>query len=256
MTQVQPLQSLVRKSGNQPILFPTLEIQPLIDTPLKNHYDVLIFISTNAVEYGLAVLKSYHHPSIQIFAVGAVTAKKLNDYGFKPVIFPAENASSEALLAMEKVKVLSNQSILIFRGKGGRETLKQGLGKNNSVEYIEVYQRIESQITQNHHTALTQFLQNKQGIISITSVENLTSMMAMFKKMSIQTDIINAYPLAVLSERIAIIAQSLGFKHIQIAPQANNQGLMQAIQAIGQNISYNHKSKPKVKTRKKESEYG
>ncbi|SMN11677.1 Uroporphyrinogen-III synthase [uncultured Candidatus Thioglobus sp.] len=232
LLQVQPLQSLVRESGHQPILFPTLEIQALTNTPSKNHYDALIFISANAVEYGLSVLKSLEHSHSQVFAVGAATAKKLNQYDIEIEAFPSEKASSEALLALAEVKALTNKDILIFRGKGGRETLKQGLDKNNSVEYIEVYQRIESQITPNHHAALTQFLQNKQGVISITSVENLTSMMTMFKQMSIQTDIIKSYPLVVLSQRIGIVAQSLGFKYIQIAPQTNDQGLIQAIQAL------------------------
>jgi hypothetical protein len=34
------------------------------------------------------------------------------------------------------------EDILIFRGKGGRETLKQGLERRNTVEYVEAYQRV------------------------------------------------------------------------------------------------------------------
>jgi uroporphyrinogen-III synthase len=45
------LQTLVSQSGYQAILFPSLKVEPLSNAPLKSHYDVLIFISSNAVEY-------------------------------------------------------------------------------------------------------------------------------------------------------------------------------------------------------------
>jgi uroporphyrinogen-III synthase len=33
--------------------------------------------------------------------------------------------------------MLTDKDILIFRGKGGRETLREGLERHNTVEYIE-----------------------------------------------------------------------------------------------------------------------
>jgi uroporphyrinogen-III synthase len=76
----------------------------------------------------------------------------LNECGFEVDAFPSEKASSEALLALSEVKMLTDKDILIFRGKGGRETLKQGLERRNTVEYIEAYQRVVCDATPLHHS--------------------------------------------------------------------------------------------------------
>lgn len=231
--QVKPLETLVNDAGYQALLFPTLKIEALKSAPLKEHYDVVIFISANAVEYGLEVLSSLNHRHDKIFAVGSATAKKLNDYGFKVDAFPQTKASSESLLAMPEVSNLSDKDILIFRGKGGRETLREGLGKNNVVEYIEVYERTQCKIVAFHQTSLTQFLQSDQGVITITSVENLSTLMAMVEQIDVDAlESIKQYPLAVLSERIKTYAQSVGFNQIEIAPQTNDEGLVKAIESI------------------------
>lgn len=235
LAQVKPLQSLVLKAEHQPLIFPTLKIQALKNTPQKKHYDVMIFISVNAVEQGLDVLKSLNYQTCKIFAVGAITAKKLYDYGFKVAAFPKKKSSSEALLAIDEVMRLRDKNILIFRGQGGRETLKQGLNQNNTVEYIEVYQRTQCQIVQNHQTVLTQFLQNKQGIVVISSVENLSSMLSMLEEINIDAvQLIKIYPLVVLSQRIKIYAQSMGFNRVEVAPQTNDAGLIEGIKLIAQ----------------------
>jgi uroporphyrinogen-III synthase len=70
---------LLSEQGYQPVLFPTLEIKPINNKPLKVNYDALIFISANAVEYGLKTLKILDYQSAKIFAVGAATAKKLEE---------------------------------------------------------------------------------------------------------------------------------------------------------------------------------
>lgn len=234
--QVKPLELLVLERGYRTILFPTLKVVALHNSPTKIHYDALIFISVNAVECGLKALNSLSHQHRKIFAVGAITAKKLNDYGFKVDAFPQQNASSESLLAMDEVSQLSYKNILIFRGKGGRETLKEGLEKktkNNTVEYIEVYERTQCKILPIHQKALTQFLQNDKGIITITSIENLSNMMDMIEQINADAiELIKCYPLVVLSKRIKTYALSIGFSHIKVASQINDEGLVQALDTI------------------------
>lgn len=233
LSQVQPLQNLLSKQGYQSVLFPSLEIKPLNNAPIKNHYDVFIFISANAVEYGLKTLKILDYQLSKIFAVGVVTAKKLQQQGIQVDAFPVQNASSEALLAIDELQSLENQSILIFRGNGGRETLKQRLEKNNSVEYVEVYQRVVCDITPLHYDALTDFLQKEKGIVTATSVENLSALMSMLEQMNMQAfNAIKRYPLVVLSERIKTFAQSIGFNQIKVATKTSDKGLLEAIQSV------------------------
>ena len=230
LAQVQPLQTLVSQSGYQAILFPSLKVEPLSNAPLKSHYDVLIFISSNAVEYSLEILKNLAHQQCRFFAVGAATANKLNEYGFEVDAFPGEKASSEALLALSEVKMLTDKDILIFRGKGGRETLREGLERHNTVEYIEAYQRVVCDATSLHHSALSEFLQSDQGIITATSVENLTALLSIVEQ--IDTNSMNAikrYPLVVLSERIKTFAQSIGFTQVEVATKISDKGLLEAL---------------------------
>ena len=70
-------------------------------------------------------------------------------------------------------------------------------------------------------------------MITITSVENLSTLIAMVEKIDIDAlESIKQYPLAVLSERIKTYAQSVGFNKIEVAPQTNDEGLIQAIKSI------------------------
>ncbi len=231
LNQVKPLADLLDDGTHKVFLFPTLKTIKLTNTTLKNHYDVAIFISANAVEYGLSILN--HLKFEQIFAVGPVTAKALSKHKFEVVAFPRKNASSEALLAIPEVHKLVDKNILIFRGKGGRETLKEGLQKNNSVEYIEVYQRIKCDITPQHHITLTKFLQQDTGVIITTSVENLDNMMSIIAQINAQaTHLIKRYPLVVLSKRIKTYAQSIGFRQIKVAIETSDYGLLQAVKSM------------------------
>ncbi len=231
LSQVQSLQTLLSEQGYQPVLFPTLEIKSLNNKPLKANYDALIFISANAVEYGLKTLKMLDYQSTKVFAVGATTAKKLEEQGIQVDAFPAQKASSEALLAMSELQALHHQSVLIFRGEGGRETLKEGLSKNNEVEYIEVYRRVPCNITPLHRDSLLKFLQSNQGIITATSVENLSALVFIVKQIDKEAlNLIKRYPLVVLSERIKVFAQSIGFNQIKVAIKTRDEGLLEAIQ--------------------------
>ena len=233
LSQVDGLQSLVSSGGHQPILFPTLEVHALHNKPLCENYDAVIFISANAVDYGKQVLNQLNTQTLQIFAVGAATAKKLQTHGYHVDAFPEKKASSEALLAMDAIKRLSGQNILIFRGKGGRETLKQGLGKNNTVEYIEVYERIECPLGEIHHQSLKRFLSDSQGIVTITSIDNLEALLSIIKKIKLSfVETIKRYPLIVLSSRIEKKAKSIGFSKIAVAKKTSDQGLVDCIDFI------------------------
>ena len=234
LKQAGLLTQLITQAGHTPLLFPTLEVKPL-DCELDDYeYDVVIFISKNAVEYGLELFESIDHDQIKVFAVGAATAKALEAHNIPVSAYPEEQASSEALLKLYSVRNLRDRNILIFRGKGGRETLKQGLEPNNNqIEYAEVYERVMAEPIDTHLKSINQFLQNTQGVITITSVENLESMLDLVKIFdeSLIDELLN-YPLILLSERIAKRAQELGFKQLHIASQTSDKGLLQALEAI------------------------
>lgn len=227
LLQVKELQSMVLKSGNKPLFFPTLKLNPIDAKAEKSHYDVVIFISANAVEHGLKILKtmSYH----QIFAVGSATARKLSENDTKIDDFPRENASSEALLALDSVNCLHHKIILIFRGRGGRETLKQGLIKqDNQVEYVEVYERVSHDINSLHYQSLNEFLLSNEGIISITSIDSMKSLLEISSQI-LDINKLKNYLLVVLSDRIKTYVNSIGFDKVLVTPNASDNGIISVL---------------------------
>ncbi len=225
--QVEELQSMVAKSGNKPLLFPTLKLNSIDAKSEKNHYDAVIFISANAVEYGLNFFKTigYH----QVFAVGSATARKLSENDIKIDDFPRENASSEALLALDSVTQLHHKTILIFRGRGGRETLKQGLIKqDNQVEYIEVYERVSHNINTLHRQSLDELLSSNEGIISITSIDSMKALVEISSQI-VDVDKLKNYLLVVLSGRIKTYVNSIGFDKVLVMPNTSDNGIISVL---------------------------
>jgi len=221
LLQVSALQSMVNDNGHQAILFPTLE-------------NAVIFISANAVEYGITILEKLNLQRCQIFAVGAATANRITHHGFKVDAYPNPKASSEALLSLNEVQQLQNKNILIFRGRGGRETLKEGLVKeNNQVEYVEVYERVECEAAQLHKDSLLQLSNDQDFITTITSVESLSAMVDLIRKIdgNFLKKLLKT-PLIVLSDRIAVFAKSVGFLQVYVALQPNDSAIVEKIQQI------------------------
>lgn len=227
LTQVAALESLVANHSDQPLLFPTLEIKALEASVERKQYDAVIFISANAVAYGMKILAQISYSSV--FAVGAATAKKLNDYNISVDDFPQEKASSEALLSLKSVSCLQNKKILIFRGKGGRETLRIGFEKNhNEVEYAQVYDRVICSLSAQHQKSLEVFLSDSKGFISVTSNENLDGLMVLAKQLN-HLDNLKNYPLIVLSERIKRHAHSCGFSQVIVTPDISDQAIVSVL---------------------------
>lgn len=233
LNQAKTLEPLLTSHHHQPILFPTLVIKPQNETPLHKHYDAIIFISVNAVDYGIEIFRTLN-VGAKVFAVGAATAQKLKHFSVKVAAFVADKPSSEALLAMDEVAQIISQKVLIFRGKGGRETLKTGLIKqNNQVEYLSVYERTHAKISATHQSALAQFLADDNGVIIITSTAGLAALIALVGAININfVDKIKQYPLIVLSPRIQQYAQSIGFKNSKIVAQISDNGVIQTLKTF------------------------
>ena len=144
--QAHVLASMIEAAGGQAILFPTLEINAHSPAPrsraVLNEAEIAIFISANAVEFGLRYVNARLPERLQLAAIGKMTAQALHDRGYDAVITPELGADSEALLASPSLQQISGKRIVIFRGVGGRETLRGALCQRGAkVEYIECYQR-------------------------------------------------------------------------------------------------------------------
>ena len=97
LSQVGNLQSLLEDSDLDYVLFPALEVNKIDTVAPSESYDVIIFISVNAVIYAEEYFSQLFVEPLKIFAVGPTTAKKLTDKGIKVDAYPLENASSQEL---------------------------------------------------------------------------------------------------------------------------------------------------------------
>ena len=225
LSQVGNLQSLLEDSDLDYVLFPTFEINK-IDTVVPNQrYDVIIFISVNAVIYAEEYFSQLFVEPLKIFAVGPTTAKKLADKGIKVDTYPVENASSQELLAMPECRELTDKKILIVRGKGGSETLKNSLKAMNQLDYLEVYRRTPCEISELHVESIERFMQIPDGIVTANSVESLFNIVKLVKEIrSYHKEQLKSRTLVVLSERIKVQAQSIGFNNVHVARTPSDKG--------------------------------
>jgi uroporphyrinogen-III synthase len=150
--QTSEIKSLVNEHQGHPIEFPLLEIQSKSQNETFQHtvlkledYDWAIFISSNAVQFGMPAVKNAFHTlpeSIKFAAIGPSTQKALKLFDVQDVLIPEENFDSEGLLATSEMNDIQNKKIVIFRGEGGRETLAETLrARGAEVTYAECYAR-------------------------------------------------------------------------------------------------------------------
>ena len=138
--------------GATPLIWPAIVIlPPADDAPLAHahatlaDYDIAIFVSANAVEYGVPDPRRWP-PSLHVFAPGPGTAEALAIVGVAGTRIPASTFDSEGLLALPELQDVAGRRVLIFRGQGGRELLGDTLIKRGArVEYVSCYRRAAPQ---------------------------------------------------------------------------------------------------------------
>lgn len=141
----QQLCRSIAARGGRALAFPTITIDALapaeIDPP-QGDADWLIFTSVPAVEYGLAQVEHWLGPASRIAAIGTATAEALQAAGIEPVIQPSHRQETEGLLELPEFNDIHDQEVLLVKGRGGRELLRDTLAdRGASVRQATVYAR-------------------------------------------------------------------------------------------------------------------
>ena len=214
--QSEPFQEKLRSAGANVISFPLLAISPSSDQTLAkqqlekiNDYDLIIFVSANAVKQFLKLLPK-HLPlasmsTLKITAVGKKTAEELTQQGINVSFFPKKIFNSEALLAMPEIKTIGTKNVnankvAIIRGEGGRDLLKAQLQKQGAqVDYINVYKR---SCPQTSLKILSEHYKNGQLDIILLTSGNSASNLFDLQATEADNTWLNKVTLMVGSERI------------------------------------------------------
>jgi uroporphyrinogen-III synthase len=229
--QADGLCGRIEAIGGRAVRFPTIEILPPADPAaatarLAEDWDIVIFISRNAVEGALSLPgDALRRCPARLAAVGRATAAAMQAAGMAPSLVPATGFDSEALLAVPALHDVAGSRVLIVRGEGGRELLAATLAERGAeVAYAEVYRRaIPAPASASQLSAWREAL----GFITATSDEVLDNLLRLVPAAAHPW--LKGLPLAVLSARNAAMARELGFARVAVAPQPGDDGMLAAL---------------------------
>jgi len=221
----QRLADSLNEHGIYSLAQPLLETEAVLNSadPFSRHYDFIIAISRNAVKYTDHFLQGQEWPVSCYLAVGSATQCLLKTKSKQSVVIPIGDFNSEGLLALELLQQLDNCSILILRGVGGREFLKDQLIKRGArVDYYEPYQRVAIKLPRSM-TAHKWQQQAINGAI-ISSIELLEQLIIVTEAADQRW--LRSLTLFAASERILRHAQQLGFHKTALLPSITNQKII------------------------------
>ena len=234
--QAENLHGLITAAGGRPVRLPAIEIHDTLDThrlqealTQLERYDLAVFISVNAVEKTMEYCRflSCWPETVKIATVGARSAGALAAYGLSVDLVPEHRFNSEALLALPELQDMTGRRVVIFRGNGGRDKLRDTLtGRGAVVEYVEVYRRVCPDVDPGSLLHLWQ--PGVLDIITATSNETLQNLFDMAGAEG-QAALLEI-PLVVVSQRQVVLAEKLGFSHTPlVADNAGDAAIMKTL---------------------------
>jgi len=210
------LTRLLNDGGIYSLSQPLLRIEAVDNAskPFIKTYDFIIAVSSNAVKYTERSLSGERWPLTNYLAVGETTKLLLEKKSGQNVVIPTTSFNSEGLLALPLLAQLANQSILILRGVGGREFLKEELtARGASVDYYEPYQRVAVELSKS--SGFHKWQQQAINGAIISSIELLEQLIKLTEE---DRGWLKSLTLFSASERILKHAHRLGFHKTALLP--------------------------------------
>ena len=204
--------------GATPIVIPAIVILPPADRALLDavhaaldQYDIEIFVSANAVEYGVPAPETWPAKLLAL-APGPGTAAALAATGIADARIPATTFDSAGLLALPELREVAARRVVIFRGEGGRADLGDTLRERGaSVTYVECYRRAAPATGA---AGLREVLhEGRADALTLTSSEGLDNLCALLAAPDLER--LRRVPAFVPHPRIAEHARVLGFVPVE-----------------------------------------
>jgi uroporphyrinogen-III synthase len=179
LPQAHALAQTIASFGGEAIVFPSVAIEPcdpVASKPPDWNLDWAIFVSVHAVEHGAQLVPK--SDALRIAAIGKATASALTAASLPAHVVPGAPFTSEALLAHPEFQISPGQHVLIVRGTGGRETLREALGmRGAAVATLEVYRRVRPTVPPADIEALeTRWADEGIDAVTATSLETYANL--------------------------------------------------------------------------------
>ena len=238
----------IAELGGKPIYLPTIEIVPIQEDELfRRHmksvsqYDWLIFTSPQAVFHSVAWIPQQN--KIKLAAIGEGTKNALLAAGFADITYSLDEWTSEGLLKLPVFNAISGKKIMLVKGAGGREVLRDTLMARGAIvtEWV-VYRRILPNITVDPGL----FHQQKIDIIISTSGESIRNLIKLVSALyhpregddpsqidsRLRGNDIFEISIVVISSRLVQLARELGFKKVFLSSNASHNAIIETIKGI------------------------
>lgn len=228
--QASPIVEQLQANGAIPHLFPLLEIVPKTPAITEITADYLIFISPNAVSFGINVLN--WSSSTSIAAIGKKTADALRQHDIQVEHFPEAGFDTEHFLELSAFQNIKEKHVVIVRGEGGRELLARTLKERGAdVTYAEVYIRRLPEL--DIPRLKKHWLQQQLDIIIITSAESLQNLYQETSRQLKDVSWLSQIPLILGSERMLSAANKLGHQGRKwLADNPSDEAVMALLQRL------------------------
>lgn len=205
----------------------------------------IIFISTNAVSYGMDAIEEYW-PQLPIgiiwHAIGKATQVALGRRDAPVAVDSGLNSgtdsnvdsralamNSEALLESPQLQDIKGQKVLIVRGVGGRDYLQMQLESRGAyVQYAECYQRARANKPVGE--LATVIRSQAPDAVFIYSGESLQHFQALCGGDCLPTAL--PCPLVVPGQRVAALAGEQGYQHVIVADNAGAPAMIAAVKNV------------------------
>jgi len=213
--------------GATPIVFPAIVILPPADRSALDavhatldQYEIAIFVSANAVEYGVPAPGDWPARLVAL-APGPGTAAALAATGIADARIPASTFDSAGLLALPELRDVGGKRVAIFRGEGGRGDLGATLrARGATVTYAECYRRAAPATGA---SGLSEVLrEGRAHALTLTSSEGLDNLCALLDGDDLYR--LRQLPAFVPHPRIAEHARDRGF--VPVATGGADAGLI------------------------------
>ena len=228
----------IRERGFCAHQLPLLVLEPLPELPAAqrsrvlalDEFDHIVFISANAVRFGMAVIENFW-PQLPVglnwYAVGDGTARVLAAFGVTAQT-PGQDMTSEGLLALPGLQSCAGERVLLVKGEGGRDALARELAARGArVETLACYRRVPPALGPAEFTAA--LARWDIGMIMISSGEGLANMLTLLGPE--ETSKLRDVRVLLPSARVAEAATAAGFRQCRVAGNASDNAMLCALDA-------------------------